>query len=197
MDISVLIPLQVLSGKQPWSEVRNDVAIILRLAKGEKPARPECRTMHDLHWSFIQQCWSQMEERPTAEEIVITIQQFLDQSPQLQSLRDMPASPRVAATTVNSGNYRCQWLSCEQACEDLDELMLHMGSLHDMRGPAERLLVCHWMTEGRICGGDYRRSAFRRHMRTHLHLRHVCITCGKTFSRADTLRSHARRCTQI
>ena len=36
------ISLQVLSGKQPWSEVLEDMAIVLRLAKGHKPGQPEC-----------------------------------------------------------------------------------------------------------------------------------------------------------
>ena len=73
----MLISLQVLSGKQPWSEVREDVAVVLCLAKGQKPGRPESRTLNDSHWNFIQRCWSQMEERPAAEVIVFTIQQFL------------------------------------------------------------------------------------------------------------------------
>ncbi|KAF8549324.1 kinase-like protein [Imleria badia] len=57
MDTSsrfVLIILQVLSGKQPWSEVREDAAVIFRLAKGQKPRRPVCRSMDNVHWNWIQ-----------------------------------------------------------------------------------------------------------------------------------------------
>ncbi|KAF8553430.1 kinase-like protein [Imleria badia] len=43
----VLIILQVLSGRQPWSEVREDAAVVLHLAKGRKPGRPACRAMDD------------------------------------------------------------------------------------------------------------------------------------------------------
>ncbi|KAF8125965.1 hypothetical protein EV363DRAFT_1349220, partial [Boletus edulis] len=38
-------------GKQPWSEISADGAVILRLAKGHKPGRPKSRMMDDSHWS--------------------------------------------------------------------------------------------------------------------------------------------------
>ncbi|KAF8553421.1 hypothetical protein OG21DRAFT_1378074, partial [Imleria badia] len=59
----------VFSGKQPWLEVREDAAVVLRLAKGQKPGRPKCRDMDDLHWKLIQDCWSPIDERPTTEVI--------------------------------------------------------------------------------------------------------------------------------
>ena len=86
---SVLISLQVLSGKQPWSEFRRDSAVVLRLADGHKPGRPESRTLNDLHWNLIQHCWSPTEERPTAEAMIPTIQQFLSSCPQSPPLRDL------------------------------------------------------------------------------------------------------------
>ncbi|KAF8553704.1 hypothetical protein OG21DRAFT_1381082, partial [Imleria badia] len=48
----------VLSGQQPWSEVRGESAVVLRLAKGHKPGRPESRAIDDSHWNLIQDCWS-------------------------------------------------------------------------------------------------------------------------------------------
>ena len=85
----MLIFLQVLTGKQPWSEVREDSAVVLRLAKGHKPCRPESRTLNDSHWNLIQHCWSPMGERPAAEVIIPTIQQFLDYCPQSPPLDDL------------------------------------------------------------------------------------------------------------
>ena len=85
----MLISLQVLSGKQPWSEVRQDSAVVLRLAKGHKPGRPESRIMGDSHWNLIQDCWSPMEERPAADVIILTIQRFLSHCPQSPPLCDI------------------------------------------------------------------------------------------------------------
>ena len=85
----MLIPLQVLSGKQPWSEVREDAAVILCLMRGHKPGRPESRTLNDLHWNIIQHCWSPTEERPAAEAIIPTIQQFISSCPQSLPLCDL------------------------------------------------------------------------------------------------------------
>ena len=85
----MLISLQVFSGKQPWSEIRQDAAVVLRLAKGHKPGRPESRTLNDSHWNLIQDCWSRVEERPAAEAIIPTIQQFWSSCPQSPPLCDL------------------------------------------------------------------------------------------------------------
>jgi serine/threonine protein kinase len=100
----VLISLQVLSGKQPWSEFREDAAVVLYLAKGHKPGRPESRVMDDLHWNLIQHCWSPPEERPGAEAIIPTIQQFVNSCPGTPPLCDLfrpwesQASPAVESS---------------------------------------------------------------------------------------------------
>ena len=86
---SVLIFLQVLSGKQPWSEVREDSAVVLRLAKGHKPGRPEFRAMDDSSWDLIQDCWSPIEKRPLVEVIIFVIQGFLSNAPQSPPLCDL------------------------------------------------------------------------------------------------------------
>ncbi|KAI9571031.1 kinase-like domain-containing protein [Boletus coccyginus] len=72
-----LIPSQVLSGKQPWSEVQRDACIVLLHAQGQKPRRPEAHAIADQHWDLIQQCWSSVQERPPAESIIISIETFL------------------------------------------------------------------------------------------------------------------------
>ncbi|KAG6382182.1 quinon protein alcohol dehydrogenase-like superfamily [Boletus reticuloceps] len=84
-----LILLQVLSGKEPWSEVRGDSAVVLRLARGQKPRRPESRTLDDSHWNFIQDCWSPIEERPAIGVITPTIERFLNRRPQSRPLSDL------------------------------------------------------------------------------------------------------------
>ncbi|KAF8547287.1 kinase-like protein [Imleria badia] len=94
------VVLQVLSGKQPWSEVQEDCAVVLRLAKGHKPGRPATRMMDDFHWSLIQDCWSRIEERPPVEVIIPTIQQFLSRCPQLPPLRDLLMFGLIHADSV-------------------------------------------------------------------------------------------------
>ena len=83
------ITLQVLSGKQPWSEVREDSAVVVSLWKGHKPGRPESRTLSDSHWNLIQHCWSPMEVRPAAKVIISAIQHFLSYSPESPPLCDL------------------------------------------------------------------------------------------------------------
>ncbi|KAF8131852.1 WD40-repeat-containing domain protein, partial [Boletus edulis] len=83
----------VLSGKQPWSEIRGDMAVVLQLAKGCKPCRPESRTLDDSHWHFIQKCWSRIEERPAAEVVIFTIDNFLRKYSTFRPLHDSLLSP--------------------------------------------------------------------------------------------------------
>ena len=117
----MLTSLQVFSGKQPWSEVRGDSAIVLRLAKGHKPGRPESQTLNDSHWDLIQDCWSEIEKRPAVEAIIPTIEQLLSHCPQFPLLCDfLPAwsseadlgaepSPSVSqASTEGSGSHATQ-----------------------------------------------------------------------------------------
>ncbi|KAF8553439.1 kinase-like protein [Imleria badia] len=79
----MLILSQVLSGKQPWSEVRGESAVILRLAKGHKP-----------------DCWSPIEERPATKVIISTIQRFLSHCLPSPPLRDWLASESTHADSL-------------------------------------------------------------------------------------------------
>ncbi|KAF8546963.1 kinase-like protein [Imleria badia] len=105
----MLITLQVLSGKQPWFEVREDAAVVLRLAKGQKPCRPESRPIDDVHWDWVQDCWSAREERPTAEATISTIQQFLSHCPQSPPSRpylgDAYLGSKRSVLSAESGNF--------------------------------------------------------------------------------------------
>lgn len=87
------IALQVLSGKQPWSEIYEDTSVVICLAQGRRPARPKSRPIDDQHWEFINICWSPIEEhRPSSRRIVSTIKQFLYQHSPAQSICDLITS---------------------------------------------------------------------------------------------------------
>ncbi|KAF8123213.1 kinase-like domain-containing protein, partial [Boletus edulis] len=80
----------VLSGKQPWSEIGEEVVVILRLLKGEIPGRPESRPIDDQHWELIKRCLSRIpDRRPAANTIVSILEQFLEHFPHSQPLRDV------------------------------------------------------------------------------------------------------------
>ena len=102
--VLILIPFQVLSGTHPWSGILNDIAVVFQLSRGNKPARPSSRSIEDQHWEFIQRCWSSINDRPCAQDVVSSLQQFLHSLPPplplLDVLRLSPhsssASPRPA-----------------------------------------------------------------------------------------------------
>jgi hypothetical protein len=127
---------QVLSGKVPWSEVREDMAVAFRLAKGHNPDRPTSRPIDDSHWNLIQDCWSQLEERPTIQTIILAIEQFSKECPQSPSLRELLApsssspdadstlangsssSPNQSETLVNYSNSRVGEFASDEDGED-------------------------------------------------------------------------------
>ena len=102
--------LQVLSGKQPWSEVREDAAVVLRIAHGHKPGRPESRPIDDMHWDLIEHCWTSIQERPAAEAIISSIRRFLAYYPPFPPLCNMvkpddssPPSFAIGDSSANVG----------------------------------------------------------------------------------------------
>ncbi|KAJ7586435.1 kinase-like domain-containing protein [Mycena floridula] len=81
---------EVFTGKRPFCEQVNfsDMAIVLKVMKGEKPTRPASSELNDTVWNCMMDCWKQNpDERPTAEEIV----QQLSGMPELSGL-DRPNS---------------------------------------------------------------------------------------------------------
>jgi hypothetical protein len=77
----ILISFQILSGKHPWSGIRNDIAVMFQLARGNKPKRPLSRPIEDQHWELIERCWSSVDDRPCAKDVVSSLQQYLHSFP--------------------------------------------------------------------------------------------------------------------
>ncbi|KAG1805810.1 kinase-like domain-containing protein [Suillus subaureus] len=60
---------QVLTGKPPYSEFRRDAQVVVAISLGTKPSRPEFPTIIDHHWSFILNCWSTKDCRPSSQRV--------------------------------------------------------------------------------------------------------------------------------
>ncbi|KAF8840374.1 hypothetical protein BDN67DRAFT_1011561 [Paxillus ammoniavirescens] len=102
------------------------------------------------------------------------------------------ALPTQVATT--STGYGCAWLGkharCGERFDTVSELVTHTAVAHDARGTAGRLLICQWDGERGPCLAGFRRDHFKRHLESHLGIKHLCGHCGKTYSRADSLKNH-------
>ena len=77
---------------------------MFQLSQGNKPARPESRPIQDAHWALIEQCWSSVDQRPLAKDVVSSLQDFLRSCPTplplCDFLRDIqPAMSDVAMTS--------------------------------------------------------------------------------------------------
>ncbi|KAI9574118.1 kinase-like domain-containing protein [Boletus coccyginus] len=81
--------LLVLSGKHPWSEIKRDALVTLQLSQGKKPERPSSRPIEDKHWELIEHCWSSVDKRPCATDVVSALQQFLHSCPAFPPLLEI------------------------------------------------------------------------------------------------------------
>ncbi|KAH7882644.1 kinase-like domain-containing protein [Phlebopus sp. FC_14] len=89
------IMLKVLSGKDPWSEIKTDMAIIFKVNEGKSPQRPSSRAIDDEYWTVIQNCWSHIDQRPSAQQIVETINIII---------ASLPSSPSPSNHIVHSAH---------------------------------------------------------------------------------------------
>ncbi|KAF8420747.1 hypothetical protein L210DRAFT_3574187 [Boletus edulis BED1] len=71
--------------------------------------------------------------------------------------------------------------------------MVHLGEAHDVQGSADRRMHCYWWTNRGFCGKICRRDGMRRHIGTHVGCSFSCTECGKSFSRKDSMRAHAKK----
>ncbi|KAF7975055.1 hypothetical protein HWV62_10553 [Athelia sp. TMB] len=84
------IMLQTISGKIPYHEVKSDAAVLVAVAQGIHPHRPDNAIMPDHYWRVISRCWEKPDSRPSAEEI----------SHEIHELRDALNGDTAAGSTV-------------------------------------------------------------------------------------------------
>lgn len=63
------ILFQVLTGKPPYYEFKRDAQVVVAISLGTQPSRPEFPVIFDHHWSFIKECWSIKDRRPSSQKV--------------------------------------------------------------------------------------------------------------------------------
>ncbi|KAG2339254.1 kinase-like protein [Suillus weaverae] len=63
------IAYQVLSGKQPYCNIRSDHQVVVAILRGVKPKRPDIPAIEECHWNFIEQCWVELSQRPPIADV--------------------------------------------------------------------------------------------------------------------------------
>jgi hypothetical protein len=103
---SALSLLQVFSGNNRGLKFDEMPLSLYSWPEGQKPGRPQSRPMDDQYWEFIERCWSEVQERPSAEDIVSALQHFrasLPLSPSLGDYLRSSAGP-TASQLTSSGS---------------------------------------------------------------------------------------------
>ncbi|KAJ7063874.1 kinase-like domain-containing protein [Mycena amicta] len=69
---------EILSGRVPFYEIKNEVAVVLKVVSGERPSHyPQWSVSHQLEglWRLLQHCWDEsIDKRPTADDLVERLQ---------------------------------------------------------------------------------------------------------------------------
>ncbi|KAG2368636.1 kinase-like domain-containing protein [Suillus spraguei] len=73
------IMFQVMTGQQPYADVRNNYQVTILILKGRKPARPSSPHIADPFWDFIEKCWGDAGCRPSAVEVLSLLDQVTSQ----------------------------------------------------------------------------------------------------------------------
>jgi serine/threonine protein kinase len=61
--------IQIVTGRVPWSELEDDIDVVVKLSQGLVPWKPEDCLVKDSLWAFIQRCWEFVpEDRPTSSD---------------------------------------------------------------------------------------------------------------------------------
>ncbi|KAG1778252.1 kinase-like domain-containing protein, partial [Suillus placidus] len=63
------IVYQVLSGQQPYCNIRSDHQVVVAILRGVKPKRPDIPAIEECHWNFIEQCWVELSQRPPIADV--------------------------------------------------------------------------------------------------------------------------------
>ncbi|THU99271.1 kinase-like protein [Dendrothele bispora CBS 962.96] len=78
--------LQILTGHIPYHHLKNEVAVIIQLSRGERPPRPPIEYLTDNVWSFIQKCWSNEPHlRPNTHDVTVEVGKHVTVSPSINS----------------------------------------------------------------------------------------------------------------
>ncbi|KAG1769009.1 kinase-like domain-containing protein [Suillus occidentalis] len=87
------LALKVLSGNEPWADVKHWKTIIIKVADGHTQQRPTRSPILDAHWQLIQPCFLRPGARPSTRDIL----KFLEL--QLEGIHQTECSNRNEATT--------------------------------------------------------------------------------------------------
>jgi len=65
------IMMQVLSNCSPYFDMKTESLVVMAKYKGILPTRPASPAIADVHWCYIERCWSmQIEMRPLVDEVL-------------------------------------------------------------------------------------------------------------------------------
>ena len=73
---------------------------MVQLSQGYNPARPESRPIQDARWALIKLCWSSVDQRPLARDVVSSLQDFLCSCPTSLPLCDFLSGIQPAMSDV-------------------------------------------------------------------------------------------------
>ncbi|KAG2108013.1 kinase-like domain-containing protein [Suillus discolor] len=97
------LALKVLSGNEPWADVKHWRTIVTKVENGHTQQRPTRSPISESHWRLIQQCFSQPNARPSARAILKFLRKELQLEDQNQKVlivnRSTECSNRNEATT--------------------------------------------------------------------------------------------------
>ncbi|OAX31799.1 kinase-like protein [Rhizopogon vinicolor AM-OR11-026] len=96
------LTFQVLSGHEPWADIKHEICIIFKVAHGATPQRPANSQISDAHWHLIEQCFTPLgatPPRPSTGEILTFLESELQSKVSIAVISSTECSNEDEATT--------------------------------------------------------------------------------------------------
>ncbi|TDL16125.1 kinase-like protein [Rickenella mellea] len=128
--------LEILTGKVPFAELRQDSVVLLSLIRGARPRRPPDHLMSDHLWEVITQCWQTVHSnRPAAQDIALALD-LIHSAPEHQFGRDAVIAvlnqrhvpvfrPYCSEAEKPPLSYPCKWVGCTASFAHLNDCKDH------------------------------------------------------------------------
>ncbi|KAF5324648.1 hypothetical protein D9611_004380 [Ephemerocybe angulata] len=99
--------LELLTGQQPFSHIIHDFNVMNEISKYRTPNRPTSEPavsagLNDALWGLLKRCWEKPKDRPTIQEVLLTLAEIRGEASSSRSMRSAKTKLSTIFTIKNS-----------------------------------------------------------------------------------------------
>ncbi|KAG0693212.1 hypothetical protein DFH29DRAFT_1040493 [Suillus ampliporus] len=115
-----------MTGRPPYVDARSDHQVTVLILKGKKPTSPSSPPVADSFWGFIEKCWSDAGNRPSAVEVLSILDQIMSADTTRFALLSWGKEGQLRGTTA------CVVAGRLAACDSSLKILILEGGRHTL-----------------------------------------------------------------